>query len=72
MLSFAFENSEPDRVVSQADDRVTGFAPIICLDKVVDAAIDHFQRNRREWLSRSAMASVRSTKTAYISQVTHN
>ena len=53
MLPFAFENPKPDRIVGQVGDRVIGFASMVRLGEVVNAAIDHLQRNRCKRLVQS-------------------
>ena len=50
MLPLALENPKPSRIVGQVDDRIVGFTAMICLGKVVDAAIDHLHRERCERL----------------------
>jgi len=50
MLSLAFENTQPRRVVSQIGDRVTCFVPMVGGGEVAHATVDHFQGNGRERL----------------------
>ena len=53
MLPLAFKHTQPCRVVGQVGNRVTGFASMVRLGEVVEAAIDHLQGKRRERLVES-------------------
>ena len=50
MLSFTLDHAEPSRVVGQIDDWVVSLATMVRPGKVVDAAVDHLKRERRERL----------------------
>jgi hypothetical protein len=68
MLSLAFENTQPRRIVGQIGDGVGCFTPVVGRGKVVQAAVDHFQRNSRKRLIQSFGNSIRQIDQNSIQQ----